>query len=124
MAGSYSRAFANITGGAATELEVNAAYNFGEQDHWELNVVPITLRWMRFPWSEHLHTTAAFGLGLSYAFGTPELEYELENDYAAIPDLLAAGDHRGSARRTVVSRDCACTIARRDGAPWAWTMAA
>ena len=80
-AGSYSRAFANYRNGdLRREMEVNVAYNFGKQDHWELNVVPITLRWMRFPWNEHVHTTAAFGLGLSYAFGRPQVEYELEND--------------------------------------------
>ena len=81
VAGSYSRAFAEYRdGGLRREAEVNLAYNHGGQDHWELNVVPITLRWMRFPWSEHVHTTAAFGLGLSYAFGRPDVEYELEND--------------------------------------------
>ena len=81
VAGSYSRAFAEYRDGAfRREAEVNVAYNFGEQTHWELNVVPITFRYQHFPWNEHLHTTAAFGLGLSYAFGRPTVEYELEND--------------------------------------------
>ena len=46
----------------------------------ELNVAPITLRWQRFPWDEHFRSSIAFGLGLSYAFEYPEIEYELEND--------------------------------------------
>ncbi len=77
----YSRAYRESHEGALrTEFEVNATYNFGEQDHWELNVAPITLRWQRFPWSEHVRTSVAFGVGLSYAFDFPQVEYELEND--------------------------------------------
>ena len=60
--------------------EVNATYQFGNQDFWELNVAPISLRWQRFPWSEHVRSSVAFALGLSYAFKFPEIEYELEND--------------------------------------------
>lgn len=62
------------------EYEVNAAYNFGEQDHWEVNFAPITLRWQRLPWERYFHSTIAFGLGFSYAFKYPEVEYRLEND--------------------------------------------
>ncbi len=77
----YSRAYRESHEGALrTEWEVNATYNFGEQDHWELNVAPIKLRWHRFPWSDHVRTSVAFGVGLSYAFDFPEVEYELEND--------------------------------------------
>ncbi len=80
-AAAYSYAYRESYEGALrTEFEVNATYNFGAQDHWELNVVPITLRWQRFPWSDVMHTTAAFGLGLSYALEFPRVEYELEND--------------------------------------------
>jgi hypothetical protein len=81
VAGSWSRAYDEIYDGALRrELEVNVTYNFGEQDHWELNVVPLTLRWQKFPWSHRLHTTLAFGAGFSYAFDYPRVEYELEND--------------------------------------------
>jgi len=77
----YSRAWRETHDGALRwETEVNATYNFGAQDHWELNVAPVTLRWMRFPWSDRLRTSIAFGAGLSYAFDFPEVEYELEND--------------------------------------------
>jgi hypothetical protein len=51
----------HLEGALRLEYEVNATYNFGEQNHWELNVAPIALRWQRFPWSELVHTTAAFG---------------------------------------------------------------
>lgn len=81
VTGAYSRAWRESDDRALrTESEVNLTYNFGRQDHWELNVAPITLRWQRFPWSERLKTSVAFGLGFSYAFDYPELERELEND--------------------------------------------
>jgi hypothetical protein len=81
LAASYTRAIRErFEGALRLEYEVNVAYNFGEQDHWELNVAPLTLRWQRFPWSNLLRTTVAFGLGFSYAFDTPEVEYRLEND--------------------------------------------
>jgi hypothetical protein len=81
VTGAYSRAYRESREGALrTEFEINATYNFGDQDHWELNVAPISLRWQRFPWSDRLHTTAAFGVGLSYAFEFPRVEFELEND--------------------------------------------
>jgi hypothetical protein len=77
----YSRAWQqHFDGALRTEYEINATYNFGAQDHWELNVAPIGLRWQRFPWSERLHTSIAFVLGLSYAFEFPRVEYQLEND--------------------------------------------
>ncbi len=81
ITGAYSRAYRQFREGALrAEYEVNLTYNYGQQDHWELNVAPIALRWMRFPWNERVRTTAAFGLGLSYAFEYPQVEYELEND--------------------------------------------
>jgi len=81
VAGAYTRAYAeHLEGALRMEYEVNVAYNFGKQDHWELNVAPLTLRWQRFPWSDRLKTTIAFGLGFSYAFDYPQVEYELEND--------------------------------------------
>ena len=81
VSGAFSHAYGSKFGGRLrTEYEVNVTYNFGAQDHWELNVAPITLRWMQFPWNERVRTTVAFGLGLSYAFDYPMVEYELEND--------------------------------------------
>lgn len=81
VTGAYSHAYREYAEGALrAEFEINATYNFGDQDHWELNVAPISLRWSRFPWSEHVRTSVAFGAGLSYAFEFPRVEYELEND--------------------------------------------
>jgi hypothetical protein len=80
-AASYSRAYAEQFGHALrVEWEANVTYNFGDQDHFELNFAPITLRWQNFPWSERVHTTAAFGVGLSYALNRPEVEQEIEGD--------------------------------------------
>ncbi len=81
VSGAYSRAYRESYEGALrTEYEVNLTYNYGRQDHWELNFAPVSLRWQRFPWNERVRTSLAFGLGVSYAFDYPELERELEND--------------------------------------------
>src|SRR5687767_1770215 len=61
-----SRQYAERKEGALTiEAEGQVVSHFGDQTHWEFNAVPIVLRWHRFPWSEHVATSAAFGLGLS-----------------------------------------------------------
>jgi hypothetical protein len=65
----------------AWELEGQVTYHFGEQSHWEFNL-PVIARWQRFPWSERLRTTAAFGLGLSWATEVPETEVRLEGTSA------------------------------------------
>src|SRR5262245_36171775 len=55
VAAAWSHAYRERMDGALRfEYEVNAAYNFGLQDHWELNVAPIGLRWQRFPWSARM----------------------------------------------------------------------
>lgn len=76
-----SRVYASRFNGALQlEAEGQAAYNFGDQRHLELNAVPIVLRWQRFPWSARVHSTAAFGLGVSYATELPEVEQQLEDE--------------------------------------------
>lgn len=62
------------------EAEGQIAYNFGGQDHWEFNAVPVMGRWRWFPWQQSLATSAAFGLGLSYATDRPEVEVALEGE--------------------------------------------
>jgi hypothetical protein len=62
------------------EAEGQIVRHFGDQTHWEFNAVPIVLRWHRFPWSEHVATSAAFGLGLSYATELPPVEVALEGE--------------------------------------------
>lgn len=81
VAGALSRPYAHFQNGAlALEGEGQVVYNFGEQDHWEFNIVPIVVRWQRFPWSYRVDSSAAFGLGLSYATQLPEVEVELEGE--------------------------------------------
>ena len=79
VAGALSRPYADFRGGALQlEAEGQAVYNFGDQHHWEFNVVPVVARWRQFPWSHRVNTSAAFGLGLSYATETPEVEVAIE----------------------------------------------
>ena len=81
VAGALSRPYANYRNGALSlEAEGQVVYNFGDQDHWEFNVVPIVVRWHKFPWSHRVDTSAAFGLGLSYATELPEVEVEIEGE--------------------------------------------
>lgn len=67
-------------GALQLEAEGQVAYNFGEQHHWEFNAVPIAARWLEFPWSQTVATSAAAGIGLSYATHVPEVEVELEGE--------------------------------------------
>jgi hypothetical protein len=83
VAGALSRPYASARDGALTfEAEGQVARYFGDQDHWEFNAVPITLRWHRFPWSDRVATSAAFGLGVSYATELPPVEVAIEGESA------------------------------------------
>ena len=55
------------------EIEGQIAKHFGDQDHWEFNVVAY-LRWLVFPWDAYLDTSFAAGTGLSYATPVPKIE--------------------------------------------------
>jgi hypothetical protein len=80
-AAAVSREYAKRKEGALTfEAEGQVVKYFHEQTHWEFNAVPIVLRWNRFPWSETVRTSAAFGLGLSYATDLPPVEVQLEGE--------------------------------------------
>jgi hypothetical protein len=79
LAGALSMSYAQFMHDSLRlEAEGQLVYNFGVQDHWELNAVPVVARWRRFPWSERIATTAAFGLGVSYATELPVMERTLE----------------------------------------------
>jgi hypothetical protein len=81
IAAALSRRYASYQDAAlALEAEGQVVYNFGEQHHWEFNVVPVVARWQRFPWSDRVDTSIAFGLGLSYATEKPAVEVEIEGD--------------------------------------------
>lgn len=82
-AAALSRPYAGYRDGALSlEAEGQVARYFGDQDHWEFNVVPITLRWHRFPWSHRVDSSVAFGLGVSYATELPPVEVEIEGESA------------------------------------------
>jgi hypothetical protein len=64
--------------GLSLEAEVQLVRHFGDQENWELNAPVLTARWLAFPWSDAVDSSAAFGLGLSLASETPETEIALE----------------------------------------------
>ena len=45
------------------------------QHHWEINGLG-TMRWLTFPWDRYVDTSAAMGLGVSYATDMPEFEVQ------------------------------------------------
>ena len=55
------------------EVEAQALKHFGEQTNWEFTG-SVNLRWVVFPWNKHVETTAAVGVGLSWATEIPALE--------------------------------------------------
>jgi hypothetical protein len=70
--------------GLAIEVEVQVVRQFGDQDNWEVNAPILTARWSRFPWSERLDTSVAFGLGMSFASEVPDLEVALQGESSAV----------------------------------------
>jgi hypothetical protein len=77
VARQYAAAFDDAL---AIEAEGQIVRHFGDQTHWEFNAVPVILRWNRFPWSNRIASSAAFGLGLSYATEMPPVEVALEGE--------------------------------------------
>lgn len=61
------------------EMEGQVVKHFGIQDHWEFNALGI-MRWEPFWWDRLIDTSAAFGLGASYATEKPEAEIIIEGD--------------------------------------------
>ena len=81
LAAALSRQYAQRMGGRLTlEAEGQIVRHFHDQTHWEFNAIPIVVRWNRFPWSAHVATSAAFGVGISYATALPPVEVELEGE--------------------------------------------
>ncbi|MBM4180012.1 MAG: hypothetical protein FJ209_00465 [Betaproteobacteria bacterium] len=67
------------SGDYSWEVEGQIGKHSGMQDHWEFNLLG-ALRWHRFPWSDTLRSSAAFGLGLSHASEVPEVESMLKGE--------------------------------------------
>lgn len=63
------------------EIEGQIAKHFGDQDHWEFNLVGY-IRWLLFPWDAYLNTSFAAGVGLSYATSLPEIEVKNHDEAA------------------------------------------
>jgi hypothetical protein len=79
LVAALSKRYARLRDGALQlEAEGQVAYAFSDQHYWQLNAAPIMARWQQFPWNHTVATSAAFGLGLSYATQLPELEVQLE----------------------------------------------
>lgn len=72
--------FRVLDGKLSFELEMQVGRYFGDQDHWEINLPILGLRWHRFPWEHHLATSFAWGIGPSYATRVPEIEVEISGD--------------------------------------------
>ncbi len=74
--GALSRKLASLNERIDIEFEGQVAKHAGPvQRHWEVNGLGV-LRWQTFPWDRYVDTSAAFGLGLSYAFDKPEFEVQ------------------------------------------------
>lgn len=74
VAAAYSQRFHRFwDGGGQWEWEAQLGRHFKRQNHWEINGL-VTARWMRYPWSEDLRTSLAWGNGLSYATKVPPVE--------------------------------------------------
>lgn len=70
--------------GLSLEIEAQIVRHVHGQSHWEANLPVATARWDRFPWSQTLDTSAAFGLGLSIASETPAREAANEGASEAV----------------------------------------
>jgi hypothetical protein len=69
------------------ELEGQLVQHWGFQGHQEVNAV-LVARWIRFPWSDYVGTSLAFGQGLSYASRVPKLEPRSDPDEGESARLL------------------------------------
>jgi len=81
IVGALSQAYGDIYGGRVqVEWEGQVAFNFGAQEYWEFNAIPLMLRWKQWPWTHSFGSSAAFGIGLSYTEKLSDVEIELENE--------------------------------------------
>jgi hypothetical protein len=76
LALALTRKIAEITPSLNLEGEGIFVKYTGEQDHLELDAL-VSGRWLNFPWNRTVDTTAALGLGLSFA--TETSPYEVRN---------------------------------------------
>jgi hypothetical protein len=55
------------------EAEGQIVKHWELQDHFEFNAL-LVIRWLPFPWDDHVDTSFAFGNGISYATEDPKIE--------------------------------------------------
>lgn len=72
-----SKRLKRYSSGLDLEVEGQVAKHHEGMDHMEFNLLGVA-RWRRFPWDRYVDTSAAAGLGLSYATEKPEFEIEAE----------------------------------------------
>lgn len=70
------------------EMEGQIGKHFGEQNHFEVNAVPVVFRWKNFPWDQYVDTSVAVGAGVSYAFEKPDIEENSVGKDKSSPKLL------------------------------------
>lgn len=70
------------------EMEGQVGKHFGEQNHFEVNAVPMVFRWKNFPWDKYVDTSVAVGAGVSYAFEKPDIEENSVGKDKTSPKLL------------------------------------
>ena len=64
--------------GLTLEAEGQVVRHFGRQAHWEVNTALVG-RWHNFPWDDHVRSTAAFGVGPSWAGERPDEEKAIDS---------------------------------------------
>ncbi len=70
------------------EMEGQVGKHFGDQNHFEVNAVPVVFRWKNFPWDTYVDTSVAVGAGVSYAFEKPDIEENSVGKDKSSPKLL------------------------------------
>jgi hypothetical protein len=61
------------------EAEGQIVKHWEMQDHFEFNAL-FVIRWLPFPWDDHIDTSFAVGNGISYATEDPEVEERAHDD--------------------------------------------
>lgn len=78
-----ARQFASPNEDLRLEWEGQLVQHMGDQKHQEINALA-TVRWLTLPWDKQFDTSAAFGIGLSYATDVPELEQQNHKNTAKL----------------------------------------
>jgi hypothetical protein len=69
------------------EAEGQIVKHWELQDHFEFNAL-LVIRWLPFPWDDHVDTSFALGNGISYATEDPEIEEQAHDNVSKILHYL------------------------------------